>query len=88
MPCCRSNLDFNLSTFQVLKIRSVAMGDLNMRTSNLNTILQLKEEYLGQLKKSQRKGATADKLRMFCLGKELKDDLHIFSYDIKDDMTI
>lgn len=27
-------------------------------------------------------------LRMFCLGKELKDDLFLFSYDIIDEMTV
>jgi hypothetical protein len=37
-------------------------------------------------------GAAADigikKLRMFCLGKELKDDLFLYSYDITDEITI
>jgi hypothetical protein len=25
---------------------------------------------------------------MFCLGKELKDELYLFSYDIVDEMTV
>ncbi len=27
-------------------------------------------------------------LRLFCLGKELKDDLFLYSYEIKDEMVI
>ena len=30
----------------------------------------------------------ADKVRMFCLGKELKDDLFLYTYDITDELTI
>ena len=37
-------------------------------------------------------GAAADvkpeKVRMFCLGKELKDDLFLYTYDITDEITI
>ena len=29
-----------------------------------------------------------EELRLFFSGKELKDDLFIYSYDIKDEMTI
>jgi hypothetical protein len=31
---------------------------------------------------------TAESLRLFCLGKELKDELFVYSYDIKDEMII
>ena len=31
---------------------------------------------------------TVDKLRMFAMGKELKDDLFIFSYDIINESTV
>lgn len=30
----------------------------------------------------------AEKVRMFCLGKELKDDLFLYTYDITDELTI
>jgi hypothetical protein len=30
----------------------------------------------------------AEKVRMFCLGKELKDDLFLYTYDIIDEMTV
>lgn len=33
-------------------------------------------------------GLTLDNLRMFCLGKELKDDLFLYTYDIADEMTV
>ena len=33
-------------------------------------------------------GLTVQKIRMFCLGKELKDDLFIYTYDINDEMTV
>jgi hypothetical protein len=29
-----------------------------------------------------------DKVRMFCLGKELKDDLFLYTYDVTDELTI
>ena len=31
---------------------------------------------------------TVDKLRFFCLGKELKDELFLYSYDVRDELTI
>ena len=27
-------------------------------------------------------------IRLFCLGKELKDDLYMYSYDIQDDVVM
>ena len=37
-----------------------------------------------------QKGTTVepDKLRFFAMGKELKDDLHIYSYDIMNESTV
>lgn len=29
-----------------------------------------------------------DTLRLFCMGKELKDDLFLYSYDIADEMVL
>jgi len=29
-----------------------------------------------------------ENIRMFCLGKELKDELFLYTYDIFDDMTV
>ena len=33
-------------------------------------------------------GLEIDSLRFFCLGKELMDDLFIYSYELKDEITI
>ena len=32
--------------------------------------------------------ASLPKMRLFCLGKELKDDLFLYSYDIGDDLVM
>lgn len=40
------------------------------------------------LDKVGEKDLKVENVRMFCLGKELKDDLYLFSYDIIDEMTI
>jgi hypothetical protein len=31
---------------------------------------------------------TVENVRLFCLGKELRDDLFLYSYDVKDEMAI
>ena len=33
-------------------------------------------------------GLRSDKMRLFCLGKELKDEFFLYTYDIIDDMTV
>ena len=40
------------------------------------------------IEKAELSDKTVDSIRFFCLGKELKDELYIYSYDIKDDMAI
>ncbi len=60
-------------------------GDTVFSVSSLITIKQLKQKYIDKL------GATdirLEDLRLFFAGKELKEDLFIYSYDIKDEMTI
>jgi hypothetical protein len=56
-----------------------------MTVSNLLSILEFKLKYIENLKD---KNLRLEQLRMFCLGKELKDELYLFSYDIIDEMTI
>jgi hypothetical protein len=51
------------------------------------TIKQLKEQYIEALGE-KAEGMSAGGLRFLCLGKELKDDLFVYSYDIMDDITI
>jgi 5-formaminoimidazole-4-carboxamide-1-beta-D-ribofuranosyl 5'-monophosphate synthetase len=56
-----------------------------MAVSNLVSILEFKQKYL---EKINEKTLKPENLRMFCLGKELKDDLCLYSYDIVDEMAI
>lgn len=66
-------------------MRSAKTGDITLSVSNLLSILEFKQKYLEKLGDSNIK---TDNLRMFCLGKELKDDLFLYSYDIIDEMAI
>lgn len=56
-----------------------------MSVTNLNLIKDVKKMYID---KADLKEYTVESIRFFCLGKELKDDLYVYSYDIKDEMTI
>lgn len=62
------------------------LPDKNMQKSisNLTSIKQLKTMYAEELSLE----LNADQIRFFCLGKELQDDLFLYSYDVKDEMTI
>ena len=51
--------------------------------SSLITIKELKMKYLEKLNEFK-----LEDVRLFYAGKELKEDLFIYSYDIKDEMTI
>lgn len=65
-------------------MRSVK-GDSTLSVSNLLSIKELKQKYLAVIGSNDIK---IEEIRFFCLGKELKDDLHIYTYDIKDEMTV
>lgn len=56
-----------------------------MATSNLVSVLDFKQAYLNKINEREMK---TDNIRMFCLGKELKDDLFLYSYDIVDEMVL
>lgn len=66
------------------------MGDLEMELSNLMNILELKNKYLKLLEEKElTKGdIEASQIRLFAMGKELKDDLFVYSYDIMNESTI
>jgi 5-formaminoimidazole-4-carboxamide-1-beta-D-ribofuranosyl 5'-monophosphate synthetase len=53
--------------------------------SNLISILELKQKYIEKVGDKELK---PDIVRMFVLGKEMKDDLFLYSYDIMDEITI
>lgn len=44
--------------------------------------------YIDKLGSSAAEGLNVSKIRMFCLGKELKDELFLYTYDIVDEMTV
>jgi hypothetical protein len=50
------------------------------------SILELKLKFLEKLEDEKELGQ--QDLRFFCLGKELSNDLFVFSYDLKDEITI
>ena len=59
--------------------------------SNDLSIKELKELYITKLSEEMPKEAIdlePTKIRFLCLGKELKDDLFVYSYDITDELTI
>ena len=70
-----------------LKCRNVVKGDLIMELSNLITIAEFKEKYISALGENGN-DLEVDKIRMFAMGKELKDDLHVYSYDIINESTV
>jgi hypothetical protein len=70
-----------------LKCRHAVKGDVTMDLTNLLPVTEFKEMYIKTLKEKGI-GITADKIRMFAMGKELKNDLFIYSYDILNESTV
>jgi len=70
-----------------LKCRHAAKGDLILELSNLLTIVEFKQKYITDLG-DQGEGLEISKIRMFAMGKELKDDLFVYSYDIINESTV
>ena len=60
-------------------------GDSTLSTSNLISIKDLKQKYLDLI---GAKDVKIVEIRFFCMGKELKDDMFLYNYDIKDEMTV
>ena len=63
--------------------------DKNMKKdmSNLTNIGDLKVMYIESLE-DKGQGLSKELLRFFCMGKELQDDLFLYSYDMHDEITI
>ena len=68
-----------------LKIRHAARGDKILEISNLMPISDFKKEYIAQLKDDS---VTAENVRLFAMGKELKDELWIYSYEMMNESTV
>ena len=62
-------------------------GDKTLPTPNTIQVEKLKMQYLEAIGMSSEEIPIA-RLRFFCMGKELKDDLYLYSYDIASDMVI
>ena len=56
-----------------------------MSVSNLISILDFKNMYI---EKTNDKELKLENIRMFVLGREMKDELFLYSYDIVDEMAI
>lgn len=67
-----------------LKVRHAAKGDKILEVSNLLAISEFKKLYV------ERLGEDMDvaNVRLFAMGKELKNDLWIYSYDIMNESTV
>jgi hypothetical protein len=66
-----------------MKVRSVK-GDKTISMSNKQLVGDLKKTYLKELNLEE---VTLEKIRLFCMGKELKDDLFLYSYELNDNMV-
>jgi hypothetical protein len=72
-----------------VKIRNAAQGDCTItKVSNLITIEELKQLYIQNNKDKRAVGLTVDRIRFFVMGKEMKNDLFVYSYEVNDNLTI
>ena len=55
--------------------------------SNTIQVEALKKQYLESLEISSEE-VPLERLRFFCMGKELSNDLYLYSYDIATDMVV
>lgn len=56
-----------------------------MNVSNKLSVSKLKQKYLAE---RAQDGVGLENIRIFCLGKELKDDLFLYSYEIADGIVM
>lgn len=70
-----------------LKIRLLPDKNFEDKISNLTSIKDLKIKFIKGLG-DKGTDLQADLLRFFCMGKELSDDLFVYSYELSDDITI
>lgn len=69
-----------------IKVRSVK-GDKTLVVNNNYQVEALKSAYLEALELTTSE-VPFTSMRFFCMGKELKDELFLYSYDINDDMVV
>jgi len=66
-------------------VRSLQGENTSVSISNLATIEELKQKYL-EARNDPSLGV--ENLRMFCMGKELKNEFFVYTYNLADEMTI
>ena len=71
-----------------LRLRNPKLGDVTMEPSNLLSIESFKNQYIQKLGDKAPIGLNCSKIRMFAMGRELKDELFIYSYDIMNESTV
>lgn len=73
-----------------IKVRNVVLGDHDILCSILSSVEQVKTLYLATCDEAKvaEKSADVSKIRFFCLGKELKNDLFLYSYEMGDKIVV
>lgn len=72
------------SVNMILKVRNNKYGDIEIECTNLASIVDFKMMYI----KKTGDDLDKSKLRMFAMGKELNDDLYLYSYDVMNESTV
>jgi hypothetical protein len=68
-----------------LKVR-FGPKDINIIVTNKSSILEAKAIFLKEVEMEEK--SNPENTRFFCLGKELKNEFFIYSYDIVDEMVV
>ena len=73
-----------------VKMRNGQVGSHDIQTSNLSSIEALKQVYMSLIgaAKVEEHGLDVDKIRFFSMGKELKNDLFVYTYDMQDGIVV
>ena len=73
-----------MKVIKELKVRLLPDKNMTEDISNLTSVKELKQMFIEKMELELE----PENIRFFCLGKELQDDLFLYSYDLKDEMAI
>lgn len=74
-----------------IKVKNLKVGEKEVVVSNLVSIMQVKEAYLSLIDAGlkEKLGIESESnVRFFCLGKELKEELFVYSYEMFDGIVV
>jgi len=74
-----------------IKVKCLALGDKEVQISNQASVNDVKVAYVNMVdpEKAAAKGVEDEsKVRFLCLGKELKDELYVYSYEMFDGIVV